>query len=131
MIHNYFKIAWRNISRHKLHSVINITGLVIGFTIGLVILLTVYSQFKFDRFHKNSDRLFQAYEVFNEKSGESISSTFGYPAGPLFKSEIPSIEKTTRFLYGGSNIIYGEKELDIPVMLVDEDFLSMFSFPVN
>jgi putative ABC transport system permease protein len=131
MIQNYLKIAWRNLSRHKLHSVINITGLVIGFTIGLVILLTVYSQFKFDRFHKNSDRLFQAYEVFNEKKGESISSTFGYPAGPLFKSEIPSIEKTTRFLYGGSNIIYGEKELDIPVMLVDEDFLSMFSFPIS
>ncbi len=130
MIKNYFKIAWRNLSKNKFHSSINITGLVIGFTIGLLILLTVYGQLSFDNFHTNEKKLFQAYQFFNKPTGEEFSSSFAFPAGPVFKTEVPAIEKSSRYLYGGSNAEYNGKELDVPVMLVDADFLSMFSFPV-
>ena len=130
MLINYFKITWRNLIRNKLHSIINIGGLVIGFTLGIVVLLAVHSQFSFDKFHVNRKHLYQAYYVFNKKSGEEINGSFGYPAAPAFKADAPAIDKATRFLYGGNNIVYNEKELPIPVMLVDEDFFSMFSFPV-
>ncbi|MEP7255488.1 MAG: FtsX-like permease family protein [Ferruginibacter sp.] len=130
MIKNYVKIAWRNLLKNKFHTSINITGMVIGFTIGLIILLTVYGQFSFDNFHTNKKNLYQAYEVFNKPTGEEISSVFGYPAATVYKAEAPGIEKASRFRYGGSNAAYNDKELDVPVMLVDEDFLSMFTFPV-
>ncbi len=130
MIKNYFKIAWRNLFRNKFYTGINIAGLVIGFTIGIAILLMVYSQLSFDTFHKNKTKLYQAYEVFNKQNGEEISDVFGFPAATIFKSEAQAIDKTSRFLYGGSNAFYNDKELEVPVMLVDEDFLSMFTFPV-
>lgn len=130
MFTNYFKIAWRNLFTNKLHTSINIGGLIIGFTIGIVILLAVYNQLSYDKFHANSKKLYQAYQVFNRKDGQDISSAFGFPAGPTFKAEVPAIEKSSRYLYGGNDIVYNEKELKMPVMLVDEDFLSMFSFPV-
>ena len=50
MLHNYFKIAWRNLSRNKLHTSINMGGLIIGFTIGIAILLVVYAQYQFRQF---------------------------------------------------------------------------------
>jgi putative ABC transport system permease protein len=130
MIKNYFKTAWRNLLRNKLHSSINIVGLVIGFTIGIAVLLMVYSQLSFDNFHTNKNKLYQAYQVFNKQNGEEISGSFGFPAAPTFKAESPAIDKASRYLYGGSNAFYKDKELDVPVMLVDEDFLNMFTFPI-
>jgi putative ABC transport system permease protein len=130
MIKNYFITAWRNLFKNKFHTIINIGGLVIGFTIGIAILLTVYGQLIFDEFHEKKDRLYQAYQFFNKKTGEEVSPIFAFPAGPLYKAEAGAIDKTSRFLFGGNTVVYNQKELEVPVMLVDEDFLSMFSFPV-
>jgi ABC-type antimicrobial peptide transport system permease subunit len=130
MLINYFKIAWRNLLKNKFHTGINIAGMVIGFTIGLAILLMVYSQLSFDTFHVNNKKLFQAYMVFNKPTGEEVGSVFGFPAAPVFKAEAGAIEKSSGFMYGGNTVWYNEREVEVPVMLVDEDFLSMFSFPV-
>jgi putative ABC transport system permease protein len=130
MIKNYFKIAWRNLLKNKFHTAINITGMVVGFTIGLIILLAVYSQFSFDNFHTNEKKLYQAYEFFNKPASEEFSTSFGYPAAPAFKAEAPAIDKVSRYRFAGRTAEYNGKSLEVPVMLVDEDFLSMFSFPV-
>ena len=75
MFKNNFKIAWRSLFKNKFHTGINVAGLVVGFTIGIAILLIVYSQLSFDKFHTNNKRLFQAYMVFNKPSGEEINLT--------------------------------------------------------
>jgi putative ABC transport system permease protein len=130
MFKNNLKIAWRSLFKNKFHTSINITGMVIGFTIGIAVLLFVYSQLGFDNFHANDKKLFQAYQVYHKQNGDEISSVYAFPAAPAFKAEVPAIEKASRYLYGGNNMLYNEKEMELPVMLVDEDFLSMFSFPV-
>jgi ABC-type antimicrobial peptide transport system permease subunit len=130
MLRNYFKIAWRNLVKNKLHSSINIGGLIIGFTIGITILAVVYNQFSYDHFHKNRDKIFQAYQVFNNPDGEQITNSFGYAQAPVYKAEAGAIEKTTRFVDGGNHIECNGVDKQIPVSLVDEDFLSMFSFTV-
>jgi putative ABC transport system permease protein len=131
MFQGYFKIAWRNLFRNKLHTSINIGGLIIGFTIGIAILLVVYDQFCYDNFHTNYNRLFQAYQVFNNPGGETVTNEFGIAAAPAYRMEVPAIEKTTRILDGGNHVEYNGKDLQIPVALVDNDFLAMFSFPVK
>src|SRR5258706_4651034 len=130
MIKSYFKIAWKNLFLNKFHTFINLGGLIIGFTIGIAILLTVYSQLTFDNFHTNKTKLYQAYQVFNKQTGQEFSKEFGLPAAPVFKTEAPAIDKASRFLRGGNQIIYKEKELEIPLTFVDEEFLSMFTFPL-
>lgn len=130
MLKSYFKIAWRNLFRNKLHSFINIGGLTIGFTIGIIILLVAYSQFSYDKFHTNGKKLYQAYQVFNKVTREEINNQFGYPAGPAFKAEAPAIEKMSRLMDAGNRVQFKEKEFAIPVKLADEDFFSMFSFTI-
>ena len=104
--------------------------MIVGFTIGLMVLLAVYMQLSFDNFHANEKKLYQAYVVFNKKEGVEYAAQFGYPAGPIYKSDAPAVDKSSRFLFGGNLAEYKGKELDVPVMLVDEDFLSMFTFTV-
>lgn len=129
-MNNTIRSAWRNLTRSKLHTAINLGGLVIGFTIGIAVLALVYSQLTFNGFNVNRKRIYQAYEFSNRPEGEAINNQFGLPAGPVFKAEAPAIEKMTRFIDGGSHLTYKDKILDIPVMMADEDLFSMFSFTV-
>ena len=57
MIKNYIKIAWRNIWVNKTFSLINIVGLSVGMSLGLLIIIVVKSQYSFDKFHKDIDRI--------------------------------------------------------------------------
>jgi putative ABC transport system permease protein len=131
MFKNYIKIAWRNLFRNKLHSLINTGGLVIGFTIGLIILLVVYSQFNYDEFHTNGKRKYEVYQVSDNKArAEEITNQFGYGSAPAYKAGTAAIDKVTRIVDGGNHVEYNGRALVIPVMMADKDFWSMFSFEV-
>src|SRR4029078_6654476 len=57
MIRNYFKTAWRNLGKNKMHSFINIAGLSIGMAVAIVIGLWIYDEMSFDRNFKNHSRI--------------------------------------------------------------------------
>ena len=130
MFKNYFKIAWRNLFKNKFHTGINIAGMVIGFTIGIAILLIVYGQLSFDKFHVNNKKIIPGIPVFNKQREKKFLPCLVSRLHLFLKQKLPAIEKASGFLYGGKNAEYNDKELEVPVMLVDEDFLSMFTFPV-
>lgn len=59
MFKNYFKVAYRNLWRHKSHSAINISGLAIGVAATLLMLFYVKHETGYDRFHKNSENIYR------------------------------------------------------------------------
>lgn len=59
MFLNYLKITLRNLKRHKGYSFINITGLAIGITCCLFILIFVQDELIFDRHHKNGKNIYR------------------------------------------------------------------------
>ena len=64
MLHNYLKIALRNLGKHKIFTTINVGGLAIGMAICLLILQYVSFQLSFDQFHKNAANI---YRVGNDR----------------------------------------------------------------
>src|SRR6185436_10025690 len=62
MIRNYFKTAWRNLGKNKMHSFINIAGLSIGMAVAIVIGLWIYDEVSFDRNFKNHGRIAQVIQ---------------------------------------------------------------------
>ena len=130
MLVNYFKTLFRNMQKNKLHTAINIVGMAVAFTCSILLLLFVYQQFTFNKFHKNVNQIYQVYNSFSSPQGIETSAEMGYPVAPTLKSEGIGIEKSTRIKFGGRNVKYKEKELDLQVNLVDTDFFTMFSFPV-
>ena len=97
MIKNYFKIAFRSFKRHKLFTLINIIGLSIGISAALVIYLIVNYDFSFDKFHKDSDRIYRIVSNF------SFSGEIGYNGGingPMVeaaKNDVTGLEGTAPF----------------------------------
>src|SRR5580765_4671838 len=53
MLKNYFKIAWRNLIKNKVSSIINIGGLAVGMAVAMLIGLWIYDEISFNKYHKN------------------------------------------------------------------------------
>src|SRR5215217_6846351 len=71
MIKNYFVIAFRNLLKNKVYSFMNIAGLAVGIAVAMLIGLWVWDELSFNKYHKNYDRLTQAYisQTFNGQTG--------------------------------------------------------------
>ncbi len=74
MIKNYLTIAFRNLRRNKVFSIINILGLAIGISASLVIFLLVTFEFGFDRYHGDTDRKFRVVSNF-KFSGDVVHNS--------------------------------------------------------
>ena len=130
MIKNFFKIVYRNIVRNKAFSVINISGLAIGMASAMIILLWVQNELSYDRFYKNGDRLYQAWNKGKDNNGINCWNITPKVLGPTLKQEFPEVEKTTRVGWDEFFLFtVGEKKLNVNGTMVDPDFLTMFAFP--
>jgi len=128
MIRNYFKIAWRNITRHKAFAAINIAGLAIGMAGSIFILLWVQHEQSYDRFHKNANEI---YRIVGNAGDFKAAITPAVMAHEL-KAKIPAIKNTTRTtqfsleMFEVDNRKFEEKR----VLYADSTFLQVFSFPL-
>lgn len=130
MIKNYLKMLFRNMQKNKLHTAINIIGMAVAFTCSILLLVMVYHEFSFDHFHTNKKQLFKLYHFATGPEGLDARSGMSYPVANTVKAEGIGIEKATRIKNRGQEVRYKDKTLEQSTLLVDDDFFSMFSFPV-
>ncbi|HWK07947.1 MAG TPA: ABC transporter permease [Puia sp.] len=130
MIYSYFLTALRNLLKHKLNASINVIGLAVAFTCSILLFLLVFYEFSYDGFQKNGSRLFMVYNVSHAAKGDEKGESMGYPMAPTLKAEVPGLVKATAILNAGNGISYGDKEVPSRISLVDNDFFSMFTFPI-
>jgi len=97
MIKNYFKIAWRNLWKNKLFSLINITSLAIGISASFVIGLMVYYDFTFDDFHNDKDLIYRITTSYSSPEGEAYNYGVTVPLTEVVKHGVIGIDKSTRF----------------------------------
>lgn len=93
---NYFTIAIRQITRHKLFTVINVFGLAMSMSIGMLIIAMIFSLLKFDEFHENKDRIFRVVSKVNEANRpEDDKAIAPLPLAERLQS-LSAVEKTIR-----------------------------------
>ena len=75
MLKNYIKIAWRNITKNKMYSIINIGGLAVGLAVAMLIGLWVWDELSFNKSFVNYDKLgqVQMYQTFNGERGPQLA----------------------------------------------------------
>jgi putative ABC transport system permease protein len=132
MLKNYFIIAWRNLSKHKLYSAINIIGLATGMAACIVILLFVYYEKSFDNIHtKNIYRLNEVQKFPGMVASQKVALSM-FPMGPTLKEDFPQVLNYTRINWDGNyQTTYGNKRIYLPqIFYVDTAFLDMFDFPL-
>lgn len=131
MLINFFKVTLRNLRRNSLYSFINISGLAIGISCSILILLWVRSETSYDKFLPKADRLHQVWV--NATFDNSVVSWTSVPL-PTYeelKSRHAKIVNTAVVGWGDKRLIARE---DNGVMkdgyFVSEEYLEMFEFPL-
>ncbi len=130
MIFNFLKSSVRSMLRNKTVTVINISGLSIGLTVCMLILLFSKDELSFDRFHAKKDRIFRiTARMTNEQSTRLIANT-NQIAGPSFRDEIPEVENFVR-MQSNLFVIKHDGELtELEATYTDSTFFTVFSFPL-
>ncbi len=131
MLKNYLKIAVRNLLRHKMYSVINISGLTIGITCCLLILSYIFFELSYDRFHKNAGRIFRINTDLKFGTTELALPVCSDMMGPILKRDYPQVEEYTR-IYNITDNVYVKKGNQFinerRMACVDSTFFKVFSF---
>ena len=131
MIRSYFKTAWRNISKNKAFSAINIFGLSVGVAAFLLIVNYLRFEYSYDDEHINKDRIFRVPMVISEKDGKEQTFAFTYPAvAPALKKDFPEIEEAARVRRQGGIVKQGNLKIIEPGTLyyADSTLFNIFSF---
>ena len=105
MLNNYFKIAMRNLLRHKGYSFINISGLALGTACCILISLWVSDETGYDNFNEYKNRLYRL-EASGTAAGETTHFAMSSGQAPVtFTDELASVESYTRVLQTGRQFI--------------------------
>ena len=133
MLFYNLRIALKNISRYKSHTVITMTGLAISLACLFVMGAWAIQELQYDRFHKDPEFIFMVTTEMSSENGKSvtIAETPTALASEL-KNRIPSVEESFNFLY-----LYGKRILQIGDSFYEETgvaanptMLDVFNFPL-
>jgi putative ABC transport system permease protein len=130
MLTNYFKIAWRNLVKHKAFSLINILGLTIGITVCMMIFLFITNEFSVDSFHKQKGQIYRVMRIYDStKPGAPYLSG---PYGPALQNDFSTeLKQVVRVMPANVLISVGDRAFaEKRLYIADAGFFTLFSFPL-
>lgn len=130
MLKNYLLVALRNIKKNKLYSFINIFGLTIGLSAGLLIGMYVVDELSYDRFHENVEDIYRI-SLHGKISGQEIvTSRSSPPIAQALINEAPGVEAATRVRTIGDIVFRNGDDsfVEEQVIYADSNFFEFFTF---
>lgn len=142
MIRNYVKIAWRNLKKNKIYSLVNIFGLAIGMAACFFVFQYVYFERSYDRFNKNADNIYRVAISYSGSFANVPTTAANHPAvAPTMKQDFPEVVNFVR-LVNTSLFVNAATVANVPergepklfnednVYVTDSSFFNVFSYPL-
>ncbi|AYB29916.1 FtsX-like permease family protein [Chryseolinea soli] len=127
MIGSYIKTSGRSIVRHKLFSAINIAGLAVSMSVGLVVIVFISDLMSYDMFHERRDRIYRLITT----NGTMDCASTSVVAGKKIDETVSGIEALTLLRRGfGGDVTVGQATLPIGGLWADASFFEVFTFPL-
>jgi putative ABC transport system permease protein len=130
MLKNYFKVALRNIRKHKFYSAINILGLAAGVTSCLFIILYISDELSYDKFHAGAENIYRIGLEGKIGDQEIRTASSCPPLASAMAKEIPGVESSIRVSPRGNSVFkYEDKSFtEEQIVYTDSNFFEFFSF---
>lgn len=133
MFRSILLTALRNIRRNLSFSIINLVGLSVSMSLGLLIILIVKDQYSFDTFHADSDRVYRINtRAIRVAGGSEDYASAPLPIATVLQQDYDIIESVVRInkrLSG--DVIWGSVNVPVSGMFVDPSFLQVFNFSLQ
>ena len=132
MIGSYFKTSRRNLVRNKLFSFINVVGLAVSMSVGLLVIAIVNDLRSYDDFHEKKDRIYRVI-THHQNDGQTpmdLASTSIRTAQRL-AGDVPGVENFTILRNGFSgDARVGQNTFPLEGTWADPSFFKVFTFPL-
>ena len=141
MLKNYFKTAFRSLTRNKNYTIINIAGLAVGVAVCMMIFTIIQYQTSFDTFHAKKNRVYRVLTEYHQTDGSGISYgknvPFPMPAG--LKASFPQLEQIAPIYASHNDELQVMDDNGTPVknfkeqsgvFYTEPSFFKMFDFPL-
>jgi len=129
MLINYLKIVFRNLTRYKSYTAINILGMAVGIAAIVWGFQTYRYSFSFDNFHKDRDNVYRALSF--QSGANGARGIFPMAAVKQAQSEFAGIEEAVRYDSRGLSVRYGNNEAFAEgAHFTDPGFFDLFNFPL-
>ena len=132
MLRNYWKLAVRNLARHRGFAAINIFGLALGMGSFLLICLHLTDEWSFDRFHPDADRTYRLYEetLEGENAGQKVVPV-SLQVAVQVTDHIPEVEASvTMFNFGRRTMHHLDRQFYEPIIYTQSSFFEVFGYPL-
>jgi putative ABC transport system permease protein len=128
MFKNYLKTAFRQLTRNRLFSSLNIIGLAIGLCGSIFIFLWVQDELSFDRDNPQAE---DVYRITTTLGGIHAATT-PINMGPFLQRTLPQVKQCVRFMTADPLMFsYGEKRfVEKRVWYADSNFQQLFNLPL-
>jgi putative ABC transport system permease protein len=134
MLKSYILIAFRNLRKQKMFSLINIFGLTTGLAAFLLIALYIFDELTYDRFHTRKDAIYRVIEHRRNAEGQEKNIVaVAANVSEAAKKDLPEVADATRFSMMGRANIYNDENTAVfyeSLYLADASFTRIFDFPV-
>ena len=132
MIKNYIKIAFRNLTRNKGYSCINIFGLALGFAISLLCMLYIKDEYSFDRYNLKADRIYRINSDLSYSGKSMQGAASPTPMAETLKRDIPEVEESTRLGKYGSKLVKSGHAVfrEHNIIYADSSIFEVFTLPM-
>ena len=128
MFKNYLVVAFRNLLKNKVFTIINILGLGLALAVCIVAFFNHMFNYEFDRQNENFDEIYRVTSFRDMQGREQEYGVVPATMGLDIKKDIPGIERSARIIRTGSPVKVGDNLFPSQISYVDPDFLKIFTF---
>lgn len=137
MLRNHIKFAVRIFWKDRTYSLLNVLGLTLGITVGIILLLYLQNELNYDKHHEKSDQIYRLTHHLKAQGADFNTSRTARELAPILKEEIPEVINYIRFRQLGNIMITTKLDSNEPIKFyerhiveTDTSFLTFFSHDV-
>lgn len=131
-----FKNAYRNLIKQKRTLLINLSGLSIGMTVSLLIMIWVINELNYDNYHNKAAQIYRVTNHIQVSPGETwVWESSPLPYSNVMSKQVPEINKVTMMMTGTwLPLIFEHKGSllkESNIAYVDSNWFSMFRYKLQ
>lgn len=132
MIKNFFVVAFRNLTKNKGYTALNILGLSVGLTCFAFIALWVKDEMSYDKFNTKADRIVRIVGKVTTEAETFDHAVTSVPMAKALQEDFPEVENTVRIDKNEAIVRYGGKQFsEDKILLTDPSFFDAFSYTLS
>jgi len=131
MFTHYLKIAFRNLTKYRMQTVISIIGLAVGFVCFALSALWIRYEMSFDNFHRNAEHLYVITST-HERAVTRTNRQTPQPLAEYLKNTFPEVRNATHVIGGNRQVSLENSNAPINanIQRVSASFMDLFDVRV-